>query len=317
MTCLDTKRIFNRHWSCIIAASAPGSRGFKVTAQYSRDRSACLLTPICSTAETVLFACSLRCAVQPRPFCLPTHSDMQYSRDRSVCLLTPICTTAETVLFACSLRYAVQPRPFCLPAHSDKQYSRDRSVCLLTTICSVLFRYYLVLQCILHSFIQSRKETKLRIHNITATAALKFGSEAWVLKKRKVQRLEAAQVKFLRHWLGITKLDKEKTKKTAAHNIVNEIKQDQKKWLQHVQRMDTNRIAKEALHYRPKGRWNIERQKRWRDQLHFEDQGTGNTPNIMMMIIQSRFIFKKKPCHYFKSSTSWTLPIAFVTMLLH
>jgi len=45
--------------------------------------------------------------------------------------------------------------------------------------------------------------------NITAKAALKFGSEAWVLKKREEQRLEAAQMKFLRH-LGITKLDKEK-----------------------------------------------------------------------------------------------------------
>ena len=31
---------------------------------------------------------------------------------------------------------------------------------------------------------QMNKETKLRIHNITAKAALKFGSEAWVLKKR-------------------------------------------------------------------------------------------------------------------------------------
>jgi len=30
-------------------------------------------------------------------------------------------------------------------------------------------------------------------------AALKFGSEAWVLKKREEQRLEAAQMKFLRH----------------------------------------------------------------------------------------------------------------------
>ena len=54
------------------------------------------------------------------------------------------------------------------------------------------------------------KETKLRIHNITAKAALKFGSEAWVLKKRDKQRLEAAQIKFLRNLLGITKLDKEK-----------------------------------------------------------------------------------------------------------
>ena len=55
---------------------------------------------------------------------------------------------------------------------------------------------------------QMNKETKLRIHNITAKAALKFGSEAWVLKKREEQRLEAAQMKFLSLLLGITKLDK-------------------------------------------------------------------------------------------------------------
>ena len=76
------------------------------------------------------------------------------------------------------------------------------------------------------------KETKLRIHNITAKAALKFGSEAWVLKKRPEQRLEAAQKKFLRHLLGITKLDKEKNQsirqKTGAQNMVKEIKQYQK-----------------------------------------------------------------------------------------
>jgi hypothetical protein len=53
------------------------------------------------------------------------------------------------------------------------------------------------------------KETKLRIYNITAKAALKFGSEVWLLKKRD-KRLEAAQMKFLRHLLAITKLDKEK-----------------------------------------------------------------------------------------------------------
>ena len=57
---------------------------------------------------------------------------------------------------------------------------------------------------------QMNKETKLRIHNITAKAALRFGSEAWVLKKREEQRLEAAQMEFLRHLLGITKLDKGK-----------------------------------------------------------------------------------------------------------
>ena len=57
---------------------------------------------------------------------------------------------------------------------------------------------------------QINKETKLRIHNITAKAALKSGSVAWVLKKREKERLEATQVNFLRHLLGITKLDIER-----------------------------------------------------------------------------------------------------------
>ena len=49
-------------------------------------------------------------------------------------------------------------------------------------------------------------------------------------------------MKFFRHLLGITKLDKEKNRcirqKTGAQNIVKEIKQYQEKWLHHVQRMD-------------------------------------------------------------------------------
>jgi hypothetical protein len=57
---------------------------------------------------------------------------------------------------------------------------------------------------------QMTKETKLRIHNITPKAALNVGNEAWVLKKRHEQRLEAVQMKFLRYLLGITKLERER-----------------------------------------------------------------------------------------------------------
>ena len=38
-------------------------------------------------------------------------------------------------------------------------------------------------------------------------------------------------------------------KKPGAQNIVKEIKQYEKKWLQHVQRMDTNRLPKQALQH--------------------------------------------------------------------
>jgi len=75
---------------------------------------------------------------------------------------------------------------------------------------------------------QINKETKLRIHNIAAKAALKFRSEAWVLKKREEKCLEPAKMKFLKLLLGITILYKEKDQcirqKTGAQNIVQEIK---------------------------------------------------------------------------------------------
>ena len=71
------------------------------------------------------------------------------------------------------------------------------------------------------------KETKLRIHNITAKATLKFGSEAWVLKKRGTTFRSSTDEIF--ETLGITNLDKEKNQcirqKTGSQNIVKEIKQ--------------------------------------------------------------------------------------------
>jgi hypothetical protein len=54
---------------------------------------------------------------------------------------------------------------------------------------------------------QMSNQTNLRIHNITA---LTYGSETWMLNKRDKQRLEAAQMRFLRPLLGYTKLDRQR-----------------------------------------------------------------------------------------------------------
>jgi hypothetical protein len=88
-------------------------------------------------------------------------------------------------------------------------------------------------------------------------------------------------MKCLKHLLRITKLDKEKYQcigeKTGAENIAKEIKQYQEKWLQQVQRMDTNRLPKQVLQYKPKRRRHIGRpKKRWRNQFHFEDKRNRN-----------------------------------------
>jgi hypothetical protein len=75
--------------------------------------------------------------------------------------------------------------------------------------------------------------------------------------------------------LGITKLDRKRNQsfreKLGVQNIVLEIKQYQREWLQHVERMGTDRIPKQARKYRPERKRSVGRpRKRWKDQLHLE-----------------------------------------------
>jgi hypothetical protein len=64
---------------------------------------------------------------------------------------------------------------------------------------------------------QMVKETQLRLHNITPKAALKYGSENWILGNKKEHRIfQAAQTKFLREILGMTILDKIRNPKIKA-----------------------------------------------------------------------------------------------------
>jgi hypothetical protein len=118
-------------------------------------------------------------------------------------------------------------------------------------------------------------ETVFRLHNVTDKEAWKFSTETWVLKIGDEQKLETAQMRFLRQLLGITKLDRERNKsvrdKSGVQNIVREIQQCQQKRLQHLHKMDTNRIPKQTLQYKSEGKRNIESpRKRWKDQLRLD-----------------------------------------------
>jgi hypothetical protein len=59
---------------------------------------------------------------------------------------------------------------------------------------------------------------------------------------------------------------------TGAQNIVKEIKHYEEKWLQHAQRMDTNRIPNQALQYKPK------------DEGIEDDRGRGGGTNFILGI---------------------------------
>jgi hypothetical protein len=105
--------------------------------------------------------------------------------------------------------------------------------------------------------------TKLRIHNTTSKAALCYGSEVCIISKRNAQKLEAAQIIFLRPLLGLTSLDRQRNSdirnRLKVDNILEDIISYQKNWIDHLKRMDRNRIPKLASQYQSRGRRDIGR----------------------------------------------------------
>jgi hypothetical protein len=118
-------------------------------------------------------------------------------------------------------------------------------------------------------------ETILRLHNIYSKPAFFYGSETWVINKRDAQKLEAAQMRFVRSLLGFTRLDQRNSdihKKLEVGNIVEDIKLYQKKWNWHLQRMNRNCIPQLAFRYQPDGKRDLGRpQQTWRDQEHLQE----------------------------------------------
>jgi hypothetical protein len=119
---------------------------------------------------------------------------------------------------------------------------------------------------------QMSNQTKLRIHNITAKTALKYGNETSMLNKRDKQRLEAAQIRFLRSLLGYTKLDRQRNvdirERLRVQSIVEEIQTYQRKWKERIDRMQDKRPPKLALKCQPVGKRNRgHSKKRLKDQF--------------------------------------------------
>jgi hypothetical protein len=66
-----------------------------------------------------------------------------------------------------------------------------------------------------------------------------YGRENWIINQRDAQKLEAAQMRFLRPLLGLTTLDWQRNpdirNRLKVDNIAEDIKLYQKKWLDHLE----------------------------------------------------------------------------------
>jgi hypothetical protein len=99
-----------------------------------------------------------------------------------------------------------------------------------------------------------------------------YGSECWTLAKRQKSKLEAAEMRFLRSVAGYRLIDhrrnEDKREEIQIIDINSGIKDYQIKWLQHLERMERNRIPELLPNYKPRGRRYQGRPcRRWREQF--------------------------------------------------
>jgi hypothetical protein len=90
-------------------------------------------------------------------------------------------------------------------------------VCAVTTVSVVMM---------LRDF--GSYEIELRLHNITSKASLYYDSENWIINKGHAQKLQAAQIRFLRPLLGLTRLDCHRNPDIRNRLKVDNIVEDKK-----------------------------------------------------------------------------------------
>ena len=112
-------------------------------------------------------------------------------------------------------------------------------------------------------------DTKLQIRNIISKATLRYGCELWTMKDK--ERREAAQMRVLRPFLGLTRRHKQRNVDIRIilnqDNVVDELRNYQQNCLRHVNKTENKHSPEVALQYQSHGKRNIGRpRRRWNEQ---------------------------------------------------
>jgi hypothetical protein len=117
-----------------------------------------------------------------------------------------------------------------------------------------------------------RLEIQVRIHNVLSKSAMMYGSETWILRSQDCRIIETSQMRFLRAVAGVILRDRIRSedvrKILQTRNVVEDIKQYQRNWLEHVERMSPKCLPWQAYFYIPTGRRDLGRPRtRWKQQF--------------------------------------------------
>ncbi|XP_054710426.1 uncharacterized protein LOC129220111 [Uloborus diversus] len=113
-----------------------------------------------------------------------------------------------------------------------------------------------------------------------AVPTLLYDSETWTMNSQTTNRIQTAEMRFLRAVKHCTILDKIRSedirKELQIYSLNGKITDYRIKWRDHVRRMPSGRLPRAVYYYQPEGKRDCDRPvKRWADQ----EAGTGCKPN--------------------------------------
>jgi hypothetical protein len=99
-----------------------------------------------------------------------------------------------------------------------------------------------------------------------AVQVLLYGSETWTPRKRDWNRIQTAEMKYLRTNKGCTTLDQirneDKRNELGISPLIEKIIEYRNKWKANLQRMEHTRIPLQAYKYQRFGKRDIDRPRR-------------------------------------------------------
>jgi hypothetical protein len=119
---------------------------------------------------------------------------------------------------------------------------------------------------------KTRTETQIKLYKVMAVSDGRYGSENWVLAEKDKNIIQAAEMRFLRSTIGVTRqnrLTNEAIRKTLNTNSLNDtISKYTDNLFNRIRRMDHSRFPRYMLSYKPTGKRSLGRpRKRWISQI--------------------------------------------------
>jgi hypothetical protein len=116
---------------------------------------------------------------------------------------------------------------------------------------------------------KTRKETNLKFYKIMAVLVLLYGSETWTPRKRDWNRIQAAEMKYLRTVKGCSRLDQIRNEDIRNELGISPLSLKIIEYMNnlkaHLQRMEHTRIPLQAYKYQTSEKRYIGRPRRkWR-----------------------------------------------------